>query len=78
MRLIGLAVVLAIGLTLAPLLVQAQQGFGLPRIIVLSLSSPPDVVRAFEESMRTLGYIPGATIASTIAPRRRARRRYRP
>jgi len=48
---------------LAPSAVVAQQRASLPRIVVLSLSSPPDVVRALEEGLRTLGYTPGATIA---------------
>jgi ABC-type uncharacterized transport system substrate-binding protein len=35
----------------------------LPRIVVLSLSSPPDDARAFEEGLRTLGHAPGTTVA---------------
>ena len=63
MRLIGLAVVLAVSLMLAPLAVEAQRIAGIPRIVVLSLSSPDDQIRAFEEGLRTLGYTPGVTIA---------------
>jgi putative ABC transport system substrate-binding protein len=61
MQLIGL--VLALSLILAPLTAGAQQSSGLPRIVVLSVSSSPDVVRVLEEGLRTLGYIPGETIA---------------
>jgi putative ABC transport system substrate-binding protein len=61
MRLIGLT--LALGLVLAPFVADAQQSAGLPRIVVLSLSSPPDHARALEESLRALGYVPGKTIA---------------
>ena len=46
---------------LAPSAVVAQQRASLPRIVVLSLSAPPDAVSALEEGLRTL--IPGATIA---------------
>ena len=42
--------------------VEAQQRIAVPRIVVLSLSSPADQVRAFEEGLRTLGYAPGTTI----------------
>jgi ABC-type uncharacterized transport system substrate-binding protein len=63
MHRIGLAVVLALSLILAPLTAGAQQSSGLPRIVVLSVSSSPDVVRVLEEGLRTLGYIPGETIA---------------
>jgi hypothetical protein len=63
MRLIGPAVVPALSLVLAPLAVETQQGAGLPRIVVLSLSSLPDHARALEEGLRALGYTPGMTIA---------------
>jgi putative ABC transport system substrate-binding protein len=47
----------------APSPVAAQQPVkSLPRIVVLSVSSPDDQMRAFEEGLRTLGYIPGTTI----------------
>jgi len=59
MRLIGLALVLAVSLILAPVCADAQQRTNLPRIMVFSLSSPPDHVRAFEEGLRALGYTPG-------------------
>ena len=62
MRLIGLALVLAVSLILAPVCADAQQRTNLPRIMVFSLSSPPDHVRAFEEGLRALGYTPGTTI----------------
>jgi len=62
MWLIGLAVIFTFSLTLAPLVVEAQRLAGMPRIVVLSLSSPADHVRAFEEGLRALGYTPGTTI----------------
>lgn len=47
----------------APSPAAAQRPASLPRIVVLSLSSPDDQMRAFEEGLRTLGYTPGTTIA---------------
>ena len=60
MRRIGLAV--ALGLVVASLAAIAQPGAGVPRIVVFSLSSPPEQVGAFEDGLRALGYIPGTTI----------------
>lgn len=48
---------------IAPSTAVAQRLAGLPRIVLLSLSSPADHVRAFEEGLRTLGYTHGTTIA---------------
>jgi ABC-type uncharacterized transport system substrate-binding protein len=62
MRLIGLAIILAVSLTVAPFAVEAQRLAGMPRIVVLSLSSPVDQVRAFEEGLRAVGHTPGTTI----------------
>jgi putative tryptophan/tyrosine transport system substrate-binding protein len=50
------------GALAAPRAAEAQGLAGMPRIVVLSLSSPADHVRAFEEGLRTLAYIPGTTI----------------
>jgi ABC-type uncharacterized transport system substrate-binding protein len=64
MWLIGLAVVLTLGLTLAPLAAEAQQaGTRLPRIGYLSAGSesPRDV--AFRQGLRERGYIEGQNIA---------------
>ena len=41
----------------------AEQPARVPRIVLLSLSSPAAHVGAFEEGLRTLGYTPGTTIA---------------
>jgi ABC-type uncharacterized transport system substrate-binding protein len=67
MRLIGLVVVLAVGLLLAPLAVEAQQGT-VPRIGVLSPSAPSDPrmqrrLEAFQQGLRELGYVEGQNIA---------------
>ena len=61
MRLIGLAVVLAVGLTLAPLAAEAQPSGKVWRIGVLSpgvsADSPP--LEAFRQGLHGLGYIEG-------------------
>ena len=66
MRLIGLAVVLAVGLTLAPLAVGAQQASKVRQIgyLVLSpLADPPSAERAaFLDGLRGLGYVAGRNI----------------
>src|SRR5438093_6146557 len=66
MRLIGLAVVLALGLSLAPFTVEAQRP-GVPRIGVLSPGKPPpdDAFRQqehFEAGLRELGWTPGSKV----------------
>ena len=65
MRRIGLAVVLALGLTLAPLAVEAQQPGKVPRVgFLLGLSPGPSrEVDAFQRGLRELGYIEGQNIA---------------
>ena len=60
MRLIGLAVILALGLTLVPLAAEAQKKH--PRIGILSASSPPSEPgwqqqSPFWQAMRELGWI---------------------
>jgi len=62
---IGLAVILAVGLTLAPSAVQAQQAKTPPRIGYLSpLTAAADRIRseAFRQGLRELGYVEGRTI----------------
>ncbi len=66
MRRIGLAVVLAVGLALAPLVAEAQPPAKLYRLGYLfeggqsNPVSPP--VRAFEETLRELGYVEGRNL----------------
>jgi putative tryptophan/tyrosine transport system substrate-binding protein len=66
MLLIGLAVVLAVSLTLAPLAVEAQRP-STPRVGVLSPGKPPpgDAFRQqehFEAGLRELGWTPGSNV----------------
>jgi ABC-type uncharacterized transport system substrate-binding protein len=66
MRLIGLAVVLAVGLTLAPLAAEAQQPARVP--VVAYFSPTPDASRgraflAFKQGLRELGWVEGQNIA---------------
>jgi putative tryptophan/tyrosine transport system substrate-binding protein len=51
-----------LGLLTAPLAAEAQPRANKQRIVVLSLSSPPEHARALEDGLRALGYVPGATI----------------
>ena len=65
MRLIGLAVVLALGLALAPLAAEAQPTTKIPRIGFLASPSAEFMkgrVAAFEETLRELGYVDGKSI----------------
>jgi len=65
MRLIGLAVVLALGLALAPLAAEAQPTTKIPRIGFLASPSAEFMkgrVAAFEEALRELGYVDGKSI----------------
>jgi putative tryptophan/tyrosine transport system substrate-binding protein len=65
MRLIGLAVVLAVSLTLASLTVEAQQAGQIPRIGYLSASSAEadkNRFAHFRRGMQELGYIEGKNI----------------
>src|SRR5438093_6420944 len=64
MRLIGLAVVLAVGLTLAPLAPQAQTG-KLSRIGFLGNTTAAleaNLVEPFRDGLRELGYVEGQNI----------------
>ena len=69
MQVIGLAVVLAVGLTLAPLgTAAAQSSEKMPRVGYISPGSSSDPVRlrrfeAFREGLRELGYVEGQNIA---------------
>ena len=69
MRLIGLAVVLTFGLTLAPLAAEAQQSGKTPRIGYLSVGSAPrpaaplhPTLDGFIQGLRELGHVEGRTI----------------
>jgi putative ABC transport system substrate-binding protein len=67
MRRIGLAVVLAVGLALAPLATEAQKAVTLPRIGMLSAFSPPSEPVSpqrmpFWQALRELGWIEGQNI----------------
>jgi len=64
MRLIGLAVVLALSL-LAPPVARAEQAANVPRIGFLGASSPSvsaHLLEAFQQGLRTLGYVEGQNI----------------
>ncbi len=68
MRLIGLAVVLAVSLTLAPVAPEAQQPTKTPRIGFLSPGSSSDprnalTLGALGQGLRELGYVEGQNIA---------------
>jgi putative ABC transport system substrate-binding protein len=65
MRLIGLAVVLTLSLTLAPLAMEAQQAGRVPRIGWLAAGSAAatmPLTDAFRQGLRQLGYVEGKDI----------------
>ena len=65
MRLIGLAVILAVSITLAPLAAQAQQAEKVARIAYLSslsAAASQGVVEAFTQGLREFGYLEGRNI----------------
>jgi putative ABC transport system substrate-binding protein len=64
MRLIGLAVVLAVGLTLAPLAAEAQQAAKVARIgyLASNLTVSPHMNEAFRQGLRDLGYVEGRNV----------------
>jgi ABC-type uncharacterized transport system substrate-binding protein len=59
MRLIGLAVVLAVSLTLASLVAEAQQTGKVYRIGWLAPASLPTTLDAFRDGLRVFGYVEG-------------------
>jgi putative tryptophan/tyrosine transport system substrate-binding protein len=59
MRRIGLAVVLAVSLTLAPLVAEAQQTGKVYRIGWLAPASLPTTLDAFRDGLRVFGYVEG-------------------
>jgi ABC-type uncharacterized transport system substrate-binding protein len=63
MRQIGLAVVLAVSLALAPLAAEGQQTVKIPRIGYLSPTDTPAFENAFRQRLRELGYVEGRNIA---------------
>jgi putative ABC transport system substrate-binding protein len=64
MRRIGLAVMLTLGVVLAPLAAEPQQAGKVPRIGILRPGSPPDpFVEAFRQGLRELSYVEGRTIS---------------
>ena len=65
MRLIGLAVILAVGLTLVPLAAETQQVQKIPRVGMLLPGTPSTnahLTEAFRQGLRELGYIEGQNI----------------
>ena len=64
MRLIWLAVVLALSLNLAPLAVEGQQAAKVPRIGYLALNpgTSPHLREAFLQGLRDLGYVEGRNV----------------
>jgi ABC-type uncharacterized transport system substrate-binding protein len=64
MRLTGLAVVLGVSLTLAPLAADAQQAAKVPRIgyLVPNLAANPHWLEAFRQGLRDLGYVEGRNL----------------
>jgi putative ABC transport system substrate-binding protein len=63
MRLIGLAVVLAVGLTLAPLAAKGQQAGTIYRIGLITVTHIPGE-EAFFERLRELGYVEGQNLVT--------------
>jgi ABC transporter substrate binding protein len=65
MRLIGLAVVLALGLMFAPLAVEAQQVAKPPTVGYLTASNPGgETVEAFRQGLRDVGYVDAGGLIS--------------
>jgi ABC-type uncharacterized transport system substrate-binding protein len=60
---LGLLVMLACGILMAPLVVAAQQAKQIPRIGILAPGTPPrSSVEAFRQGLRDLGYVEGQTL----------------
>ena len=68
MRLIGLALLLALGFVLAPLVAEAQSAGKVPRVGVLANGSPATSppVDAFRQGLRDFGHVEGQTFALEI------------
>ena len=67
MRLIGLAVILAVSLALAPLAAEGQQGAESRRLGLLRSGPPPKSwVESLQQGLRDLGYVEGKTIVTEI------------
>src|SRR5262249_34278438 len=62
MRRIGLAVVLALCLVLAPLAAEAQQAAKISRIGYLATNPTPHFQEAFRQGLRNLGYVEGRNL----------------
>src|SRR5437870_2460490 len=62
MRLIGLAVILAVGLTLAPLVTEAQQAAKVAHVGVLLYGAPEPFQAAFRQAMLDQGYVEGRNL----------------
>jgi len=63
MQLIGLAVVFAVGLTLAPLVAEAQQPTGQRRRVgLLNAAAPGQSEAVLREGLRALGYVEGTNL----------------
>jgi putative tryptophan/tyrosine transport system substrate-binding protein len=62
MRPIGLAVVLAVSLTLAPLAAEAQQKEKVPRVGFLVMARNPGIEEAFPRGLWDLGYTEGRDV----------------
>ena len=64
MRLIGLAVILAVSLALAPFASEAQQAAKVPRIgyLVIDRAASPHLREAFLQELRDLGYVEGRNL----------------
>src|SRR5262245_30922176 len=64
-RLIGLAVVVAVSLTLTPLAIEAQPAAGMPRVGVVS--TPNDqLLDAFRRGLSELAYVEGQNVRLEI------------
>jgi putative tryptophan/tyrosine transport system substrate-binding protein len=69
MRLIGLAVVLAVSLLIAPLAAVAQQAPKIPKIGYLAAATPETAahnLEAFRQGLRELGYVEGKTVVLEV------------
>jgi hypothetical protein len=64
MRLIGLAVIFIIALTLAPLAAEAQQAAKVARIgyLATNQAASPHLPEAFRQGLRDLGYVEGRDV----------------